>query len=226
MKIKNNKLKRYERKWVFNYVDYNQLCLLLYRSNFKFIDQFNDRYVNSIYLDDKNCSSIRQNIDGVNKKRKYRLRWYGGREIIKNPLLEVKEKEGFIVNKSILKINELNIMNLESSNSLGKIEEVINKKLNLINKIEPILTTHYLRSYFISSNKIVRATLDREIKSLPLYRKGNINLYKEFKEIILEIKYDTNLDSHVRENLKNITARLSKNSKFVNSAIFNAYSYS
>ena len=32
----------------------------------------------------------------------------GGREIIKNPLLEVKEKEGFIVNKSILKINELN----------------------------------------------------------------------------------------------------------------------
>ena len=83
-----------------------------------------------------------------------------------------------------------------------------------------------MRSYFISSNKIVRATLDREIKSLPLYRKGNINLYKEFKEIILEIKYDTNLDSHVRENLKNITARLSKNSKFVNSAIFNAYSYS
>jgi len=226
MKIKNSKLKRYERKWVFSDVDYNQLCILLYRSNFKFIDQFNDRYVNSIYFDDKNYSAIRQNIDGLNKKRKYRLRWYGGKEIIKSPVMEFKEKEGFVVSKRIFKINELNIMNLESSISLGKIEEVVNKKLNLINKIEPILTTHYLRSYFISSNKIVRATLDREIKSLPLYRKGNINLYKEFKEIILKIKYDTNLDIHVRENLKSITARLSKNSKFVNSAIFNASSYS
>ena len=53
MKIKDKKLKRYERKWVFNNIDYNQLCLLLYRSNFKFIDQFNDRHVNSIYFDDK-----------------------------------------------------------------------------------------------------------------------------------------------------------------------------
>ena len=59
-----------------------------------------------------------------------------------------------------------------------------------------------------------------------LYRKGNINLFKEFKEIILEIKYDTNLDIYVRENLKNITGKFSKNSKFVNSAIFNASTYS
>ena len=226
MKIKDKKLERYERKWVFNNIDYNQLCLLLYRSNFKFIDQFNDRYVNSIYFDDKNFSALRQNIEGVNKKRKYRIRWYGGKEILKSPLLEVKEKEGFIVTKSMHKINELNIINLESSGSLEKIEDIVNKKLNLRNKIEPVLTTHYLRSYFISSNKIVRATIDREIKSLPLYRKGNINLFKEFKEIILEIKYDTNLDIYVRENLKNITARLSKNSKFVNSAIFNASTYS
>ena len=30
MKKKNNKLKRYERKWVFNNVDYNQLFVYFY----------------------------------------------------------------------------------------------------------------------------------------------------------------------------------------------------
>ena len=28
------------------------------------------------------------------------------------------------------------------------------------NKLSPVLTTHYLRSYFISSNDLVRATID------------------------------------------------------------------
>ena len=35
---------------------------------------------------------------------------------------------------------------------------------------------------------------------------------------ILEFKYPIGLDYYVRKNLKNITLRLSKNSKFVNSA--------
>ena len=219
-------INRFEKKWTLQNIDLTSFLIAIYRSPFLFKESFKPRKINSIYFDDKNFSAIRQNIEGINKKRKYRIRWYGGKEILKSPLLEVKEKEGFIVTKSMHKINELNIIKLESSGSLEKIEDIVNKKLNLRNKIEPILTTHYLRSYFISSNKIVRATIDREIKSLPLYRKGNINLFKEFKEIILEIKYDTNLDIYVRENLKNITARLSKNSKFVNSAIFNASTYS
>ena len=40
-----------------------------------------------------------------------------------------------------------------------------------------------------------------------------------------EIKYDTNLDIYVRNNLNQISSRLSKNSKFVNSATINAFSY-
>ena len=68
-------------------------------------------------------------------------------------------------------------------------------------------------------------TIDINLKSLPLYRNLNNSIIKEFKEIILEIKYDTNLDIYVRNNLKQISSRLSKNSKFVNSATINAFSY-
>jgi len=225
MKKEINKTERYERKWVFENIDFNQLCILLHRSKFKFINQFQDRDVNSIYFDDSNYSSIRQNIEGFSSKKKYRLRWYGNMKKINNPIFEIKEKKGFIVKKTNHQIKELDNLKLLNYDSLNKIESLLNNKFNLKNKIQPILTTHYLRGYFISSNKIIRATLDKNLKSLPLYRHGNISIIKEFKEIILEIKYDIDLDIHVRENLKDITSRLSKNSKFVNSATMNAFSY-
>jgi len=108
--------------------------------------------------------------------------------------------------------------NLFNYNDIKKIELLINSNFNFKNKLFPILTTHYLRSYFVSSNKLVRSTVDRNLKSLLLYKNRNLNIIKEYKDIILEFKYDLDLDEYVRNNLGNISARFSKNSKFVNAA--------
>ena len=59
-------------------------------------------------------------------------------------------------------------LNLLDYNDIEKIELLINNNFNFKNKLFPILTTHYLRSYFISSNKLVRSTVDRNLKSLLL----------------------------------------------------------
>ena len=99
MKIKKDKIFRYERKWVYNNKTYDQLKVQLLRSNFYFREQFSERKVNSIYFDDQNYSSIRENLDGVSKKKKYRLRWYGESSIICNPVFEIKSKTGFRVKK-------------------------------------------------------------------------------------------------------------------------------
>ena len=225
MKKTNNSMDRYERKWVFDNIDYNQLSILLYRSKLFFSTQFQDREVNSIYFDDQNYSAIKQNVEGVSSKKKYRLRWYGNLNKITNSVFEVKKKNGFVVKKENFFLKKLNNLNLLNYDHLNKIEKFINDNFKFKNKLSPVLTTHYLRSYFISSNELVRATIDINLKSLPLYRNSNISIIKEFKEIILEIKYDTNLDIYVRNNLKQISSRLSKNSKFVNSATINAFSY-
>ena len=58
----NKPINRHERKWVFNNLDYNQICIYLYKSNFFFKEHHQDRNVNSIYFDDINYSSIRQNL--------------------------------------------------------------------------------------------------------------------------------------------------------------------
>ena len=86
-------------------------------------------------------------------------------------------------------------------------------------RIFPILTTHYEREYFVSLNGKIRATVDYNLKSIFLSNSSQIDIVNNFKNIcILELKYSTNLDKYVRKNLKDISLRLSKNSKFVNSA--------
>ena len=48
-----------------------------------------------------------------------------------------------------------------------------NNTLNLKKKIIPVLTTHYNREYFISNNRLIRATLDYNFESFVL--RENIN---------------------------------------------------
>ncbi len=101
-------------------------------------------------------------------------------------------------------------------------------RLVLKNKIiYPILSTHYDREYFISNNGLVRATMDYNLQSVYVRGNNDLNINRNYySNTILEIKYDVNLDEYVRENLKNINSRLSRNSKFVNSALIPSSSYS
>ena len=212
-----NKIKRFERKWIFKSNNSLALVNALIRSNLFFRTQYPARNVNSVYFDTYNYISIRQNLDGVSNKKKIRIRWYGNRDIITNPVVEIKSKKGFETKKESRTIKELDNIKLSD---LEIIKEKLNKKLKSKKIISPILTTHYEREYFVSLNGKIRATVDYNLKSIFLSNSIQIDIVKNFKNIcILEFKYSTSLDKYVRENLKDITLRLSKNSKFVNSAI-------
>ncbi len=212
-----NKIKRYERKWIFKSNNFLALINALVRSNLFFRYQYPSRNVNSIYFDTSNYTSIRQNLDGVSDKRKIRIRWYGKSDNITNPVVEIKSKKGFETKKTGVQIKELENTKI---NELVKIKEQLNRKLRLKKIINPVLSTHYKREYFISSNSKIRATIDYDLKSIFLNNFSQIDIVKNFKNVcILELKYSTSLDKYVREKLKDITLRLSKNSKFVNSVL-------
>jgi len=67
--------------------------------------------------------------------------------------------------------------------------------------------------------------VDHNLHSINLKNLSQIEIIKNFSFMcVLEVKYPTNLDKYVRSNLKEITLRLSKNSKFINSA-FESPSY-
>ena len=66
---------------------------------------------------------------------------------------------------------------------------------------------------------MIRATVDYNLKSIFLKNLSQLDIIKNFKNTcILELKYPIKLDKFVRIHLEDITLRLSKNSKFVNSA--------
>lgn len=209
---------RYERKWK---VPSNQFVFLnraLRESKFSFKEHFKERWVNSIYFDDMFNKSIYQNLDGIQKKCKVRLRWYGNKNIITNPNIEIKKKNGFTVLKEKTKIvsNKKKI----TKNVLLDLTFKLKKKYPILLAFNPVSYTHYLRYYYISQDQKVRATIDKNIS----YRKinnftGSFSVKKD-ENIILELKYGRDHDTVVRNSFsKKNKLRLSRNSKFINSLL-------
>ena len=214
-----NKINRFERKWIYKSNNYLALVNSLIRSNLFFRTHYPKRRVNSIYFDNANYSSIRQNLDGISDKKKIRVRWYGTQNELINPVLEIKSKKGSETKKENYKINELGNLRFPNLKNLEIIKNIVNLKTKAKNIIYPILTTNYDRQYLISSNGQVRATVDYNLKSVHLKNLSQLDIIKNFSFVcVLELKYSTNLDKYVRQNLKKITLRLSKNSKYINSA--------
>lgn len=219
-KVNTENFQRMERKWSFSqrHIDLNQLIISIYKSPFRFNKLYNSRQVNSLYFDDKNFTSILENLDGVNFKKKIKLRWYGNSHFINSCALEIKEKKGFICRKLVKEIDlgKQVKFDFDGINYLkAKVLKNLNYKLNLI----PVLSTHYKRNYYLSGNKKIRATLDYNIQSNQIVYKNFFIFKKNFPQFVYELKYDCSLDRYVRNNIFNITSRYSKNSKYINSAI-------
>ena len=219
---KKHSFERMERKWTYqkSNISINNLIIALLRSPFLFKEKFETRQVNSIYFDDKNFSSIIQNIDGHQIKQKYRARWYGEKNTIEKLFFEIKEKDGFVSKKTVIPINFKGKIRFDLA-GISKINDEINKILNFKISLFPILSTHYHRKYYLSDNNKIRATLDYDIGSHQLIYKYELNFVKNFNDLILEFKYDVENDNYVRSHLRDNSSRFSKSSKYVNSAISN-----
>jgi SPX domain protein involved in polyphosphate accumulation len=207
---------RFERKWVFNNTDKITLLSSLINSSLFFKEQFEERFVNSIYYDNLSFASAVDNLAGNPDREKFRVRWYGESiDSLKNPILERKIKKNFYGYKKYYPLKKFNKKKFNEKN-LSILSENINLLINHKN-LYPVSVTSYKRIYLISSNGQIRATLDFGIK----YKKL-INYIEDFflyvNDIVLEIKYPRNLDAYVRSELSGVT-RLSKNSKYINSLL-------
>tara|TARA_B100000795_G_scaffold240835_1_gene203237 strand:+ start:555 stop:1232 length:678 start_codon:yes stop_codon:yes gene_type:complete len=221
----NITLNRFEKKWLFKNTLYPEVLLSLYRSNFFFRQQHAPRFINSIYFDTNNLDCINDNLDGTNIRKKFRVRWYGNNKILNNPNLEIKCKKNFESNKKIYSLEKFKNLDLTDNNNIKLLSKFINKNILINQNLKPISLIQYKRLYLISSNNLIRATLDYNIKSKKILNFFN-PFFSNFRDVILELKYDTNLDNYVRTNLNQMNTRYSKSSKYINYTLFPSNNFS
>ena len=166
-------------------------------------------------MDNLNFDSAKDNINGVNERKKIRIRWYDND--FNKIYFEEKNKNNFLVWKNIKKLE----LDINKKNLLNKINHLLsnnNKYLNPNHNYKTVLKINYKRSYFVSDQGEFRATIDTEINTSPV---PDFNNVISLPETILEFKFSQNLESHFRYffSLRGINIRSKKYSKYIQSFI-------
>lgn len=183
---------RIESKYITNNIGLNKF-LLLFKKN-GFVRSFPNRIVNSLYYDNLQFSSIKDNLAGITPRNKFRLRWYGDKKSgIKGYQFEKKIKLNLTGFKKIYYFSsDFNIFSIDfSMDGLQNITKIYDQSLLPLN-YKPQLLCSYERQYFENAYS-VRLTIDSKIKFWSFKNNIRYSLSKPFAEssyIILEIKYE------------------------------------
>lgn len=175
---------------------------------------FPDRIVNNYYLDTNDLQLFYQNVNGINKRRKFRVRWYNEAINAEHVTLEIKNKENELGWKEHFKL-DAQVLQLQK-----KLMHEIHA-LNVIPMdLKPSLFNRYKRSYFISADNKFRITVDREQAFARPYLMGEMRgpLIKR-KNQVVELKFDEK-DFELSEQITQALPFLrTKNSKYSHGVI-------
>ena len=201
---------RIEKKFILGKYEEDFVQKILLRSGFKKL--FAPRKVSSIYLDTINYNFVKDNINGVSKRKKIRFRWYN--DDYTNIYLEEKNKQNFLVKKKFRKVFKFdkNINFIENLKSYFLSLKRFNKNYNF----KFILKTSYRRTYWISNDKKIRATIDSNIIASPI---NDLNRNLNLNETILEFKFSPISEKNFRNLFHNynLNLRSKKYSKYLQS---------
>ena len=101
-----NRENRYEIKYILDNSKLSEVNQWLYKCTFA-SKSYPMRRVNSLYFDDVNYSSVRDNLAGISNRKKLRLRWYGFGKTEFHPSFEIKSRDGRLGYKKTFPIKSL-----------------------------------------------------------------------------------------------------------------------
>ena len=208
---------RYEIKFVLDNTRLADVMQWLY-NNTTANKSYDNRMVNSIYFDDVDFSSVRDNLAGIAQRNKLRLRWYGNQ---KNslPIFEVKTKNGRLGNKIAYPIKSIknNIMELNIDKITSKCtKDLAMHDIILDEHIVPTLQVNYEREYYETHDSI-RITIDHDIQfsdtQLHTILNENNSFYYPFQ--VMEIKFEPSMKDKVAKLIKPLHITPKRHSKYL-----------
>ena len=203
---KSINIQRVELKYFLNQNDVNNFYHKLYRTPFSFIDDYEDRKVNSFYFDTHDLDQLTNSTSGSNHKEKFRYRYYGNSKERMIGQWEIKQKTGIVTEKTTFqeKVNFNELKNHIHYHNFSKIQNINNLLIKYPRLVKLI---SYKRKYFISSifGNQFRATLDYDITSSSFP-----NLQSEEKSknnfLIIELKINKELYDNLKiDNFLNLS---------------------
>ena len=186
-------------------------------------------FVRSLYFDNEIYSNFYEKVDGMETRKKFRIRVYSANEKTKSPIfLEMKGRRNQRTYKlrTPIKKKHLNyLMNNEKLNSLSKIYSNKNSVINhfiydsLKKKIKPkVLVDYDRRAYHNKSGLLFRLTFDNNILSTPakkLFDKKFVN-FKQARAgfTVLELKFERSIQPWFHRIIQNYNLSRMSISKF------------
>lgn len=214
---------RYELKFVAYEHNYHAIINWIKLHELNFSKIFNSRTVNNIYFDDEFYSSYKSNIFGDSSRIKYRFRWYGKVTDTDKGVFEIKFKRNLYGWKKKIAIKDLNISKINNwkilCNSILSQLPKREKELFKFNS-KPKIINQYQRDYFLSNNKKLRITVDRNHNIYDQRFSFYPNILKKTlsqRIIVMEFKFSRKDRLEIDNLMKSIPIRSSRNSKYVNS---------
>ena len=183
-------------------------------------DEDGTYFIKSLYFDNYTDKALREKLDGVNMREKFRIRYYGtDTSFIK---LEKKSKINGLCNKVSCRITTAECQKIID----GDIEFMLNSDRELLKELyakmkyqllRPKSIVAYRRECFIYPPGNVRVTLDMDIcgsNNVKEFLNPELQFLQTYHNCILEVKWDEYLPQIVRDLVQVKSRRSAAFSKY------------
>lgn len=212
---------RYERKYYLSGTDYDYVRTLVLNHPASFHEVFYPRMINNIYFDTPGFDFFYDNVNGLQLRKKIRIRWYDETFSYQKKLtLEYKLKNGLLGDKISYPLSNIHtgegfeIMQLRKEVDANHLPVQIENELLTC---YPTLLNRYVRQYFISDDNKIRITLDKDLSFFRIHAGKNLfkTSYHLSNDLIMEMKYDPGDEFTADEISQGFPFRITKSSKYV-----------
>lgn len=215
---------RHELKFVITDLEYRELqpvlCAMMDRDSHA--EQDGHYNIRSLYFDDMYRTAYVQKLDGVENRKKYRIRIYNCED--RSISLECKYKRGAYIRKEAVRLTReeyAKMLNLDYTFLLRK-EQQVAKEFFVdarTNRLRPWVIVEYDREPFINDVGTVRITFDKNVRAISPEENMFFEEVPSFSvlppgKMILEIKFTEILPEKIRRLFRKYSFVQTNASKF------------
>ena len=219
-----DKVYRHELKY---YINRGEAALLSQRlaltmDRDSFADSRGEYHIRSLYFDDFVNSAVTQKMEGIEERRKYRIRIYNYKD--DNIKLERKEKQGQYVCKTSLSITPSQCEAIIAGDPAFLLRYKHPLAMDMyyqmrMRLLRPVVVVDYKREAYVHPFEDVRVTLDKDLRSgfssRAIFNRNlpTVRMMEEY-DMILEVKYNNHLPAYFHELIQLGSVQRSAISKY------------